>query len=127
MSDAAINFQIIHDEFRSKIQRYLINLVGEFEAEDLTQEVFIKISRALPNFRGDSKLSTWIYRIATNTALDRLRDPKFERTIANELPDDSDAGVLEIEDKDLWTGEKAPSPEQHFFHKKDWSVIRILS
>jgi len=37
--------------------------------------VFIKVSRALPRFRGDSSLSTWIYRIATNVAYDRLRSP----------------------------------------------------
>jgi RNA polymerase sigma-70 factor (ECF subfamily) len=48
-------------------------MVGENEAEDLTQEVFAKIGRALTTFRGESTLSTWIYQIATNAALDRLR------------------------------------------------------
>jgi RNA polymerase sigma-70 factor (ECF subfamily) len=47
--------------------------VGESEAEDLTQSVMLKISEGLPDFRGDSNVSTWIYRIATNTALDKLR------------------------------------------------------
>jgi RNA polymerase sigma-70 factor (ECF subfamily) len=48
-------------------------MAGEAEAEDLAQEVFAKVSRSLGNFRGDADISTWVYRIATNTALDRLR------------------------------------------------------
>jgi RNA polymerase sigma-70 factor (ECF subfamily) len=42
------------------------------ETDDIVQEVFIKIFRALPVFRGDSKLSTWIYRIARNQALNAI-------------------------------------------------------
>jgi RNA polymerase sigma-70 factor (ECF subfamily) len=41
----------------------------ESETEDVVQDVFIKVFRALPEFRGESKLSTWIYRIARNEAL----------------------------------------------------------
>jgi RNA polymerase sigma-70 factor, ECF subfamily len=57
----------------------LTRLVGATDAEDLTQEVFVKVGQALPSFRGESKVSTWIYRIATNTAFDRLRSPSFQR------------------------------------------------
>ena len=73
MSEVVLDFQKIHDEFRPKIQRYLMRLVGEYEAEDLTQDVFLKISRVLQTFKGESKLSTWIYRIATNLAIDEMR------------------------------------------------------
>jgi RNA polymerase sigma-70 factor (ECF subfamily) len=73
------DFQTIYDEFQPKIRRYLSRLVGATDAEDLTQEVFAKVSRALPSFRGESRVSTWIYRIATNTAFDRLRSPSFQR------------------------------------------------
>ena len=73
------DFQTIYDEFQPKICRYLSRLVGATDAEDLTQEVFVKVSQALPTFRGESKLSTWIYRIATNTAFDRLRSPSLQR------------------------------------------------
>ena len=72
-------FQEIYDEFHPKIRRYLSRLVGSNEAEDLAQEVFIRVSQSLGQFRGDSKLSTWVYRIATNAALDRLRSPSFPR------------------------------------------------
>jgi len=80
MNEAVLKFEAIHEEYRPKILRYLTRMVGEDEAEDLTQEVFVKVHRALSGFKGDSKLSTWLYRIATNTALDRLRSPSFRRT-----------------------------------------------
>ena len=79
MSDKGIKFQEVYNAFRLKILRYLTRLVGGHEAEDLTQEVFIKVSQGLKDFRGASKLSTWIYRIATNTALDKLRSPSSQR------------------------------------------------
>ena len=77
--EGASEFQDIYTTFNEKIHRYLARLAGETEAEDLTQEVFIRVSQGLKDFRGTSKLSTWIYRIATNTALDRLRSPSFQR------------------------------------------------
>lgn len=70
---ATVDFKSVHDQFRPRVLRYLTRLVGETEAEDITQSVMLKLSGALPGFRGDSSISTWIYRIATNTALDRLR------------------------------------------------------
>jgi RNA polymerase sigma-70 factor, ECF subfamily len=73
MSTPSLDFKSVHDEFRPRVLRYLRHLVGESETEDLAQVVMLKVNGALPGFRGDSSLSTWIYRIATNTALDRLR------------------------------------------------------
>ena len=119
MGDDRSAFQEIHDAFRPKILRYLKLLVGEDEAEDLTQDVFVKVSRALGNFRGESGLSTWLYRIATNAALDRLRDPAYQRII-RKSPPDTPAGnlVSEIEDRNTWTGERVPSLEQQVFRKE---------
>ncbi len=73
-------FTDIYDEFFPKIQRYLTRLLQEDEAEDVTQVVFEKVHRNLKNFRGDSKLSTWIYRIATNAARDRLKSTSYLRS-----------------------------------------------
>ena len=54
-----------------------LRLVGNTEeAECVMQETFLKVFQALPKFKGESSLSTWIYRIATNFALMRLRDRK---------------------------------------------------
>jgi RNA polymerase sigma-70 factor (ECF subfamily) len=80
MSGTVLEFHSIYDTFRPKILRYLSQLVGEDEAEDLTQTVMVKVSQGLLNFRGDSSLSTWIYRIATNKALDKLRSPAMKLT-----------------------------------------------
>ncbi len=56
-----------------KYQQKVTNLVSRYvrdhsEAQDVTQEAFIKAYRALPNFRGESAFYTWVYRIAINTA-----------------------------------------------------------
>ncbi len=73
-----MNIQDIHNQHRPSIIRYLTRLTGNFEdAEDLTQEVFIKVGKNLNKFRGDSSLSTWIYKIATNTANDFFRSVSF--------------------------------------------------
>jgi RNA polymerase sigma-70 factor (ECF subfamily) len=66
---------MLYREYYPKIVGYLRRLVGETEAEDVAQETFVKISRTLDGFRGESQLSTWIYRIATNTAMDHHRRP----------------------------------------------------
>jgi len=74
MTERESDFQQVYDVFHLKILRYLSRFVGEAEAEDLNQEVFARISRTLTTFRGESQLSTWIYRIATNAAFDKLRN-----------------------------------------------------
>ena len=58
MDDRKREFEEVFAAFQPKILRYLIHLVGESEAEDLTQDVFFKPSRALENFRSDSQLCT---------------------------------------------------------------------
>ena len=125
MDNSEVEFQEIYAVFQPKILRYLIRLVGENEAEDLTQEVFVKVSQALKNFRGESQLSTWIYRIATNAALDRLRSPSFQWITQNGLPDDSiEAGEAEVDDRDAWTGEKKPLVEQQLVRKEMNECVR---
>jgi RNA polymerase sigma-70 factor (ECF subfamily) len=67
------DFQAVYDEFHLKIHRYLDRMVGPADCDDITQDVFAKVSVGLAQFRGEASLSTWIYRIATNAAYDRLR------------------------------------------------------
>lgn len=101
------DFQRVYDEFHNKIRFYLSRLAGETEAEDLTQEVFVKVDRALSDFEGKSSLSTWIYRIATNTALDKLRSKAHRQqnrtTSLSETDDDSD---MDISDKNALSAER---------------------
>jgi RNA polymerase sigma factor (sigma-70 family) len=63
-SSPPFDFQAVHERFRPQVLRYLMRLAGECEAEDLTQSVMLKVSTSLADFRGESSLSTWIYRIA---------------------------------------------------------------
>ncbi|MDA8088734.1 MAG: sigma-70 family RNA polymerase sigma factor [Nitrospiraceae bacterium] len=74
------DFDGVYREFFPRLSLYLKRLVGQ-DAEDVTQEVFLKVSAALPGFRGESTLPTWIYRIATNTAMDHLRRARPVRTV----------------------------------------------
>lgn len=60
---------------------YLTRLVGTSEAEDLIQEVFIKVEKAIKTFCQEAQLSTWLYRIATNAAIDRMRQPYYRREL----------------------------------------------
>jgi RNA polymerase sigma-70 factor (ECF subfamily) len=71
--DGKRSFQEIYERFQPGVLRFLSRLVGEEEAEDVAQEVFLRVDRGLEGFRGESTLGTWIYRIARNAALDRLR------------------------------------------------------
>ena len=78
-------FSEIYSQFFPKITPYLKLLVGDHEAEDVAQVVFEKVSNNLSTFKGDSKISTWVYKIATNSALDRLKSPTYKRTVSGPL------------------------------------------
>lgn len=72
-------FKKIYDEYYSRILQYLTRIGGPNDAEDMAQDVFDKINNGLGGFQGKSKLSTWIFRIATNTAIDRSRSAAFKQ------------------------------------------------
>ncbi len=69
----ALTVERLHGEYGDRIRRYLERLVGANDADDLAQDVFEKAQRAIGTFRGDSRVLTWLYRVATNVAIDRLR------------------------------------------------------
>ncbi|MGC2061812.1 MAG: sigma-70 family RNA polymerase sigma factor [Thermodesulfovibrionales bacterium] len=119
-TDVDSEFQNIYNAFYEKIRRYLTRLVGENEAEDLTQEVFLKTSRALHSFEGKSQISTWLFRIATNTALDKLRNKSDGNTVAG------DDLYGSAEEKVEWAVEQAASPEQAVIQKEMNHCIRDI-
>lgn len=60
--------------YQGRIYRLLFRMLGDAaEAEDLAQEVFITVFKSIDGFRGDSKLSTWLYRVATNHCKNRIK------------------------------------------------------
>ena len=88
--DLKPDFQEIYSEFRPKLYRYFVRVAGERDAEDLTQETMVKVSRGLEQFRGESSLSTWIYSIATNVARDRFRSAAHRAESVTETADDEE-------------------------------------
>lgn len=77
------DFRTIYQQYAQKVYRKCISMLKEETlAMDVTQDVFIKVFQNLSTFRGHSKLSSWIYRIAHNCCIDRLRRRK--RSIATD-------------------------------------------
>jgi RNA polymerase sigma-70 factor (ECF subfamily) len=115
-----IDFKEVYQEFQPKIHHYIARLTGNHEAEDVTQEVFEKVNRSLEGFRGDSKLSTWIYRIATNTALDKLRSPSFKRPSEHTPLED----ITEPANENIWNGQKERFTDQNIIRKEMSECVR---
>src|SRR5512146_1072758 len=120
MDSFAEDFKTIHASYRPRICRYLARLVGQNEAEDLTQEVFVRVSRALPDFRGEAKISTWIYRIATNVATDRLRSRSFKETRRDKAIPPGEGSIPEV---DALPEEKTPSLERQLVREEMSSCV----
>jgi RNA polymerase sigma-70 factor (ECF subfamily) len=92
----ARDFRQIVDQYDRKVYRHAFSMLGNREdAEEATQDVFLRVHKALYRFRGESSLSTWIYRITVNVCAPRvlrhsrkmvsIDDP--EQTAARDLPD----------------------------------------
>lgn len=111
------NFDYIYATFHPKIRRYIARRVCETDAEDLTQAVFMKVSQALRDFRGESSLATWIYRIAANVVADKLRSPSF-RNQANELT------ATSMEALNVRAGETLSATDQNLIRKEMNECIR---
>lgn len=92
MPAAVPSFDAIYHEFQPRVLRYMAGVVNAQEAPDLAQTALMKVAENLDTFRGESSLSTWIYRIAANVALDRLRQRAGARvTCAAEAEQDEEA------------------------------------
>jgi len=75
-------FEEIYTTYWNKIYRLCLGYCNNEElAKDLTQETFIKVWKALPNFRNESAISTWIFRIASNHCLRNIEKQKRRQTL----------------------------------------------
>lgn len=73
-------FARLVDRHRQRVYQLCLRLVGgRADAEDVLQETFVQVFRKLGSFRGQSRFSTWLYRIATNTALMHRRSSSHRR------------------------------------------------
>jgi RNA polymerase sigma-70 factor (ECF subfamily) len=85
--------------------RFLLN---KEDAEDISQEVFIEVYQAIKSFRGDSKLSTWVYRIAVSRCLDEIKKRNRKKRIT------SFGKLLHIDDLANWiSGGSRPDKSLH--------------
>ena len=76
-------YRFVIDKYQKIALNACFRIVNNREtAEDLVQDVFIEVFRSIKNFRGDSKLSTWIYRIAVTKSLDYLKKMKRQKRFA---------------------------------------------
>lgn len=118
MTTSAFEFEKIYATFQPKILRYLTGLAGEQDAEDLTQVVFEKVSSGLSGFRGEAGISTWIYRIATNTAADRVRSPLTRQEVGSIPIEESE------QEQQLWGLAKPPTADQLLISREMNACIR---
>lgn len=116
------DFQHIHETFRPRITRYLSGLAGEDRAEDLCQEVFVKVAKGLKDFRGEANLSTWIYRIATNAYHDHVRSRSFKQQAHEQLTPVDEIDVLKGESST--PDEQSPVAEQKLIRGEMIDCIR---
>ena len=78
-----VAFKDLFDEFGSGVLNLCYAMVRDrFDAEDIMQEVFVEIFCSIKSYRGNSKLSTWIYRIAVNKSINFIRKQKVRRLFA---------------------------------------------
>ena len=106
MQSGIAEFDRIYAEHHIRILRYLTRMVGVQDAEDLAQEVFIRAAKAYEDFRHEAKIETWLYRIATHVAVDRLRGTasRRETLLGQELDEvaaDGRETVSTLEEKTL--------------------------
>ena len=84
-------FRQMVETYQTPAYRLAARMCGPDSAEDVTQEAFLAAWRALPEFRGDCRFSTWLYRLVSNAAIDCLRREKKHRDTGDvddlELPD----------------------------------------
>lgn len=94
-------FKYLVDTYQDRVFNTAIGIVQNAEdAEDVAQEVFIQVYRSINQFKGESKLSTWLYRIATTRALDLLRSKKSKKRfgVIQRLFGDGNEPIWELPD-----------------------------
>ena len=100
-------FEKLVTEYEKAVYAIALRMTGNAEdAADMTQETFIKAYNSLQSFRGDSKFSVWLYRIASNVCLDFLRSRSRKPTVSLSVEDD------EGEETELDIADESQSPEQ---------------
>ncbi len=114
-------YEILLEDYADLVYRAAYRILqNEQDAEDVTQETFLSVYRQVQNFRGDSKLSSWLHRIASNAAIDHLRAGQRKQGQETPLEDDPGEGEESPEPAD----ENAPHPEESLLQQESLEDIR---
>jgi RNA polymerase sigma-70 factor (ECF subfamily) len=118
------SFALLLQRYRSPLVNFLYRMVRNREqAEDLAQEVFIRVYRARADYVPSAKFTTWLFRIATNLALNSVRDNRHQRMeISLDAPVIADAE--EGDERPLDVADKHPDIEQHLVEEVRRKMIR---
>jgi RNA polymerase sigma-70 factor (ECF subfamily) len=117
--------QALYAQLVQKYQQYVFTLVLRFtdnreDAEEISQDIFVKAYRSLADFRGDSKFSTWLYTIVRTSCITFLRKKKLDTTSI-----DNERTLTQLENRE--SGFNANTIEQKSKHAMVNSAIRLLS
>lgn len=114
------SFTVLLQRHRSPVLNYFVRMVRDRAlAEDLTQEVFLRVYQARERYQPEARFTTWLYRIATNLALNALRDRKSERVAeAPERQEGEEGGILDR------TPDDRPTVEQQMVESDRQRLIR---
>lgn len=86
-------FGLLYERYRTRTFALAFGMTGQREqAEDLTQEIFLRVFERLNTFQGQAKFTTWFYRIALNQCLNHCRNERRRRLVAN--PEDVQPTVV---------------------------------
>jgi RNA polymerase sigma-70 factor (ECF subfamily) len=117
--ESAFNFLV--GKYHRAMIHFLFRMVhNEAVAEELAQEVFLRVYRSRESYRAEAKFTTWLYRIATNLAVNHVRDTKHERsaqTIYLDAPDEETGTTPDVADDE-------PSVEQKLMRDERMAAIR---
>jgi RNA polymerase sigma-70 factor (ECF subfamily) len=102
-------FATLVERYQNLVFSIGLKLIGNADdAEDVAQESFVKAYHALKTFKGDAKFSTWIYRIAYNTALDFIK--KHKKQLLNK-------SLTQASEKELEIKEETPQKDEEAYKK----------
>jgi RNA polymerase sigma-70 factor (ECF subfamily) len=114
-------FAYLVEKYRRAMVSFMYRMVHNAAvAEELAQEVFLRVYRSRETYKADAKFSTWIYRIATNLAVNHARDTRHERTevsVSLDEPDPDTGMTLDVADGQ-------PNVEQDIVRRERLAAIR---
>ena len=118
------SFELLLQRYRTPLVNFLYRMVrAREEAEDLAQEVFLRVYRARKDYVPSAKFTTWLFRIATNLALNSVRDNRHQRMeVSLDAPVTIDAE--DGDEKPLDIAEKHPNIEQYMVEEARKKMIR---